>query len=92
MMCRSRAGKPMPGRQGAMHTIILRARSVWTCIFSDLPAWMSFQANQMSCALMMFSMGQHRRGSSIRFTNPTRFSAGCLQKSPRGSAKTLDRS
>ncbi len=60
VMCRCRAGKPMQGWQGAQHTIILWARSVWTCIFSSLPAWMSFQANRISCALMMRCRGQHR--------------------------------
>ena len=49
---------------------------------------------RMSCALMMRLRGQHspRRGSNIRFANPTRFSAGCLQNWQRGSVKTLDRS
>jgi hypothetical protein len=33
MICRCRAEKLMPDQQTARHTIILRARSVWTCIF-----------------------------------------------------------
>jgi hypothetical protein len=46
MINRCRAEKPMLAQQIAMHTIIIRARSAWTCIFSSLPVWMSFRMSK----------------------------------------------
>ena len=47
MICRCREEKPMQAQLITMLTIISRARSAWTCIFSSLPVWMSFQDNLM---------------------------------------------
>ena len=87
---RCRAEKPTLAQQIAMHTITSLARSAWTCIFSSLPVWMSFQDNRMSCVQMRDRLGHH--GSSIRIANHTRFSAGYLQNWPHGSATTSGRS
>ena len=69
MICRCRAETPMLAQQIAMHTITTRAKSAWTCIFSSLPAWMSFQDNKMSCAQTICSNCLH--GSNIRIAYPT---------------------
>ena len=92
IMNRCRAEKPMQAQSTAMHTIIIRERSAWTCIFSSLPVWMSFQECLKSCVQMMYRLCQHRHGSSIRIANPTRLSAGCLLNWLRGSVRILDRS
>ncbi len=37
----------MLDRRPVLHTIILQARSAWTCIFSSQLVWISFQGNQI---------------------------------------------
>jgi hypothetical protein len=65
----------MLDRRPVLHTIILQARSAWTCIFSSQLVWISFQGNQIFCAMMMKCISQH--GLSIPSAESTRFCAGC---------------
>ncbi len=90
MKCRCRAEKFMLVRQTKLHTIILLERKASTCIFSSLPSWMSLQGNQMSCVLMLCTVGSLcLHGLIICFGNPTWFSAGCLRNWQLGSEMTM---
>ncbi len=80
----------MLDRRPVLHTIILQARSAWTCIFSSELVWISFQGNQIFCAMMMMCISQH--GLSIPSAESTRFCTGCRPNWQRGSVKTLGRS
>jgi hypothetical protein len=84
MIYRCREEKRMLEQQKAMHTITMLARSAWMCIFSSQP----FQGNQMSFVQMTASW-RGKSGLSIRFTNPIRLSAGCLQNLQHGLVSIL---
>ncbi len=66
----------MLDRRPVLHTIILQARSAWTCIFSSQLVWMSFHGNQIFCAIMMMCISQH--GLRIPSAESTQFCAGQL--------------